>query len=117
MDGAILVAERTHPELANPRGRARLVVLAGEVGGRSEETREFLTLLAKAQERCDPTILRKKAEQVWIELCGGQNFRSFLAGVAVRWWVGWGCPHDPCCGERPSPRQSERMMSACAAVL
>ena len=37
--GAVLVAarrrkERTYPELANPRGSARLVVLAGEVGGR-----------------------------------------------------------------------------------
>ena len=38
-DGAASVAarrrkERTYPELVGPRGRARLVVLAGEVGGR-----------------------------------------------------------------------------------
>ena len=49
-DGAVLVAarrlkERTHPELMGPRRRARLVVLAGETGGRwSEETRRFLSL-------------------------------------------------------------------------
>ena len=35
--------ERTHPELAREGGRARLVVLAGEVGDRwSSETQDFL---------------------------------------------------------------------------
>ena len=42
VDGAVLVAarrkkDRTYPELANPRVRARLVVLAREVGGRWSE--------------------------------------------------------------------------------
>ena len=42
--------ERTHPELVGPRSRAKLVVLAGEVGGRwSEETLSFLRLLAAAR--------------------------------------------------------------------
>ena len=41
--------ERTCPELVGPRRRARLVVLAGEVGRRwSEETRRFPSLLARA---------------------------------------------------------------------
>ena len=42
------------------------MVLAGEVGCRwSEETRQFLTLLAKARARCEPIILRRRAEQAW----------------------------------------------------
>ena len=51
VDGAALTAarrkERTYPELTGQFGRARLVVLAGEVGGRwSEETQAFLRQLA-----------------------------------------------------------------------
>ena len=71
VDGAVLVAarrrkERTYPELSGPRSRARLVVLAGEIGGRwSEETRRFLSLLAKAKARSEPPILKKRAEQAW----------------------------------------------------
>ena len=58
--------ERTYPELVHPRRRARLVVLAGEVAGRwSEETRSFLSSLAKAKARSEPHILRKSAEQAW----------------------------------------------------
>ena len=55
MDGAALVAARrrketTYPELVGPRGRAKLVVLAIEVGGRwSQETATFLRLLAAAK--------------------------------------------------------------------
>ena len=49
--------ERTYPELAQPHGRARLVVLGCEVGGRwSEETRQFLAGLAAAKARSDPEI-------------------------------------------------------------
>ena len=44
LDQARRRKERTYPELAQPHGRARLVVLGCEVGGRwSEETRQFLT--------------------------------------------------------------------------
>ena len=70
-DGAVLAAarrlkERTYPELVGPRRRARLVVLAGEIGGRwSEETRKFLSLLAKAKARSEPPILKRRAEQAW----------------------------------------------------
>ena len=42
--------ERTYPELVGPRARARLVVWAGEVGGRwSGETLTCLRLLAEAK--------------------------------------------------------------------
>ena len=70
-DGAALTAarrrkERTYPELVGPRGRARLVVLAGEVGGRwSAETMSFLSQLAKAKTRHEPHILRQRVQQAW----------------------------------------------------
>ena len=60
VDGAALEAarrrkERTYPELAGGRGRAKLVVFAGEIGGRfSEETQTFLRLLARAKTRAIP---------------------------------------------------------------
>ena len=58
--------ERTYPELVGPRRRAGLVVLAGEVAGRwSDETRRFLSLLAKAKARGEPHLLRRRAEQAW----------------------------------------------------
>ena len=58
--GVALVAarrrkERTCPELTAPRSRARLVVLAMEVGGRwSPEALTFIRLLAKAKARHEP---------------------------------------------------------------
>ena len=70
-DGVVLAIarqrkERTCPELVGPRARARLVVLAGEVAGRwSEETRSFVSQLAKARGRKEPAILRRRAEQAW----------------------------------------------------
>ena len=54
-DGVALAAarrrkERTYPELTGQFGRARLVVLAGEVGGRwSDETQAFLRQLARPE--------------------------------------------------------------------
>ena len=71
IDGIILAQarrrkERTYPELVGRRSRARLVVLAGEVGGRwSEETQTFLRILARAKARSEPPTLRKRAEQAW----------------------------------------------------
>ena len=104
VDGAVLVTarrrkERTYPELANPRGRARLVVLAGEVGGRwSEETRQFLTLLAKARARCEPRILRRRAKKAWRLrwtglLCCAASRASAASLLLLRY--GGGCPPQP----------------------
>ena len=66
--GAALQAARrrkevTYPELAlNSEGRARLVVLAAEVGGRwSNETSQFLGGLAKARAETVPLILQGRA--------------------------------------------------------
>ena len=51
--------ERVYPELAGPRGRARL--LAGEVGGLSEETRDFLNQLARSKVR-EPAVLKRRVQ-------------------------------------------------------
>ena len=66
-DGAALAPartrkERTYPELTGQFGRARLVVLAGEVGGRwSDETQAFLRQLAKARARSEPVPQQARA--------------------------------------------------------
>ena len=63
-DGAALAAARRRKELrylelTGDHGRARLVVLASEVGGRwSEESRDFLRQLAKAKTRSAPRAIR-----------------------------------------------------------
>ena len=57
---------RTYPKLVGPHRRARLVVLAVEVGGRwSDETRRFLSQLARAKSRGETSLMRKRAEQAW----------------------------------------------------
>ena len=85
VDGAALVVarrrkERAYPELVGTRSRAKLVVLAGEVGGRwSEETATFLRLLAVARARSESALMRRRAEQAWRMRWGGM-----LACAAAR---------------------------------
>ena len=60
---ALKVARRkkstVHPKLVGPHSRAKLVVLAVEVGGRwSEETRVFLSQLASARARSEQPLTR-----------------------------------------------------------
>ena len=70
-DGVVLEAarrrkERTYPELTARGGRARLVVLGVEVGGRwSSETRSFLSRLAHDRARSERSLMRKRVEQAW----------------------------------------------------
>ena len=71
--------ERTYPELTGS-GRAKLVVIAGETGGRfSEETQTFLRLLAQAKTRSVPKVLRVRARQSWLHRWG-----SILSCAAAR---------------------------------
>ena len=57
---------RTYPELDGQGGRARLLVLAGEVGGRwSSETSSFLTSLACAKAREAPAGMQGSAQAAW----------------------------------------------------
>ena len=58
---------RPFPELSGDGGRARLVVLAAEVGGRwSSETAEFLCALAKARAQSEPLLLQRRARAAWL---------------------------------------------------
>ena len=72
VDGASLETarrrkERRYPVLSGQFGRARLVVLACEVGCRwSDETRDFLRHLAKAKVRGEPFPVQRRAEAAWI---------------------------------------------------
>ena len=57
--------ERAYPELLTG-GRARLVVLAAEVGGRwSDEARSFLRQLVRLRVRQAPQVLRQAARLAW----------------------------------------------------
>ena len=59
--------EATYPELAGDEGRARLVVLAAETGGRwSGGTAEFLRCLAKAKAGTAPVLVQNKVKTAWL---------------------------------------------------
>ena len=85
VDGAALSEarrrkQRTYPELSGTQGRARLVVLAAEVGGRwSDEARAFVSQLAKAKARAVPRVLAGRARQAW-----QHRWSSMLACAAAR---------------------------------
>ena len=86
---AIEVAERrkisTYPELVGPHSRAKLVVLALEVGGRwSEQTCAFLSQLADTRARQETPLMRRRAEQAWRLRWGGRG--GMLACAAARQW-------------------------------
>ena len=71
VDGAAL--QRAH-------GRAKLVVVAAEVGGRwSNEAQTFLRLLVRANNRSLPEVLRVRARQAWLF-----RWSSLLACSAAR---------------------------------
>ena len=58
--------ERVCPEFVGLGARARLNVLALEVGGRwSAEATDFVSQLAKAKARSEPLLVRQRMEQVW----------------------------------------------------
>ena len=52
------IKEATYPELSGEAGRARLVVLAAEVGRWSQEASIFLSDLAKARAQAAPLMLQ-----------------------------------------------------------
>ena len=81
--------ERTYPELVRPRTRSRLVVLAGEVGGKwFGETCTFVRFLAKVKARSEPSILRTRVELAWrlrlaalLACAAGRAFANSLSGL------------------------------------
>ena len=74
-------SERAHlPELAQAHGRARLVVVACEVGGRwSDEALSFLNSLANAKVRDEPEDFKKVVKASWL-----RRWKALLACAAAR---------------------------------
>ena len=69
-----------YPELSGDGGRARLVVLAAEVGGRwSAETAGFLSALAKARAETMPFLMQSRAQAAWL-----RRWSAMLACSAAR---------------------------------
>ena len=80
LDQARRRKERTYPELVQPPGRARLVVLGCEVGGRwSDESRQFLAGLAAAKARSEPKIMKKSTMLCWF-----RRWSTLMACAAAR---------------------------------
>ena len=72
----------TYPELSGAYGRARLVVLAAEIGGRwSLEAVNFVSQLAKAKARSVPRVLSNRVRHAYHRWC------SMLACAASRAFV------------------------------
>ena len=64
----------TYPELTGEMGRARLVVLDAEVGGRfSSETAAFVNALAKAKSESAPQLLRGRVRRSLQTTLGGDT--------------------------------------------
>ena len=66
--GGSAAQERNHtPGVGGEGGRARLVVLAAETGGRwSDETAHFLRSLAKAKAESVPLLLQNRVKAAWL---------------------------------------------------
>ena len=72
--------ERTYPKLSGSNGRARMVVIVGEVGGRwSQETKAFLWSLASDKANSAPKLLRGSARAAWYK-----RWTSLLACSAAK---------------------------------
>ena len=81
--------KRTYPELAGEAGRARLVVLAAEVGGRwSDETAQILRWLAKARVDSVPSLLQGRVKVAclrrWSSLLACSAARVFAESLLVK---------------------------------
>ena len=83
------IKEATYPELSGEGGRARLVVLAAEVGGRwSQEASIFLRDLAKARTQAAPLILQGRLQTAylrrWSSLLACSLTRAFAVSLLER---------------------------------
>ena len=111
-DGAVLMEarrrkERTYPKLSGEGGRARLVVLAAEVGGRwSDETAKFFATLANAKAQASPFLLQNRVKAAclrkWSAVLAFSAARAFTASLLDQRPVsGWG-------GDAPSVHEVVR---------
>ena len=79
----------TYPELVGAGARARLVVLALEVGGRwSLEGSNFVKFLAKAKARSELKVVQRPMEQPWklwwsaiLACAASRSFAASLLGL------------------------------------
>ena len=72
--------ETTYPELVGEGSRAKLVVLAAEVGGRwSAETAQFLGALAASKARSAPEIMQASVAHAW-----RHRWRRMMACTAAK---------------------------------
>ena len=81
--------ETTFPELSGEGGKARLVVLAAEVGGRwSQETADFLNAMAKTRAQESPQILQGRVRTAvvrrWSAILACSLARSLLLSLLER---------------------------------
>ena len=121
IDGVALAAARrnkarTDPELSGGDGRARLVALAAEVGGRwSEEARKFLVALATAKALCSsllqPSVRAASAEcacclapslERFVGMHSSAQFCRVPSGQHCS-WGGWSCSIQAGCAVLFSP--------------
>ena len=81
--------EATYPELSGEGGRARLVVLAAEVGGRwNTETAQLLTALANARAQEVPLLLQGRAEAAWVRRWSALLAPQHVLLACLYWSVG-----------------------------
>ena len=89
----------TFPELTRDVGRARLVVLAAEVGGRfSTETAVFLNALAKAKSQSAPQLLRGR-----VRVSNTRRWEAILACSAPQSFAMSLLERRPTCGTGMDP--------------
>ena len=113
-DGAALCAARkdkvrTYPELCRGNGRALLVVLVGEVGGRwSDETKSFLWCLASSKAAAVTGRLSGSARAAWyrrwtcmLACSAAKGFASSLVGVRGHQELVTRCHLSKRCWQRP----------------
>ena len=94
--------EATYPELCRGDGRARLVVIAGEVGGRwSQETKDFLWCLACEKSKSSPRLLQGSVRVGW--------YRRWCCLLACSTAKAVACS---LVGHRGSPRSGDQVPSA-----
>ena len=96
LEAARRAKERKYPELAGRGGRARLVVVGAEVGGRfSSETSQFLRGLVSAKVRGVPPNLKGKAAAAWMRRwssmlgCGGRQLFCTVPPWSSSPWSRW----------------------------
>ena len=110
-DGAVLMEarrrkERTYPELSGEGGRARLVVLAAEMGGWSEETCKVLLPWPMPRPRLPLSFLQNRVKAAYLRRWGAvlasSAARAFTASLLdQRPVAGW-------CGDAPSVHEVVR---------